>query len=310
MTRWSSRFLILAAIFLMVAAVSPGARAGDVSTSIDTEDDHPLERCDQIKIRFGDWGDSMPMARGEEQLKAARSAGSPRILELANAGGIRVQSWDGDDYAIQVCKAAGAGSSAQAKAALEEISVSLDGRRLVTRGPHGESWLVYLIVKAPRDAEMELTTENGEIGLMGVAGKIQARSENGPISLKRCSQQVRATTQNGPISLSGGSGDFRLKAENGPISVDLTGAGWKGAGLEARTENGPLALKLPGSYRTGIRVESTGHSPMSCKAAECRGARKDWDEDHRWIEFGSEPATVKLYTENGPVSVESRSVEF
>jgi len=170
--------------------------------------------------------------------------------------------------------------------------------------------VVYLLVQAPKDAEMELSTENGGIGLTEVAGKIRARSENGPIDIRKCSSQIRATTENGPISLRGGSGDFRLKAQNGPISVDLSGARWQGSGLEARTENGPLELKLPGGYQTGVRVEASGHSPMSCKAVECSDAHKSWDEDLRWIEFGAQPATVKLYTVNGPVSIKSNTKEF
>jgi hypothetical protein len=295
---------------LLITAMSPGSQAGSISTSITTDDDEPMERCDQIKVRFGDGSDPLPMVRSEQHLKVPRADAAPLVLHLSEGGGMRIQAWDQDDYSITVCKAAGARTPEKAQRALNAIDASVQGGRLKTGGPEGENWLIYLIVKAPKNAQMELETENGEIGLWGVSGSVRARSENGPIQLTKCSQDFRATTENGPIGLSGGSGDFRLKAENGPISVDLSGAGWKGAGLEARTENGPLSLKLPGNYKTGIRVEASGNSPMSCKAPECREARKSWDEDLRWIEFNGTPRLVKLYTVNGPVSVESRSVEF
>jgi len=42
------------------------------------------------------------------------------------------------------------------------------------------------------------------------------------------------------------------------------------------------------------------------KAKECRTARKSWDEDSRWVEFGSGPPAVRLSTVNGPVSIKSR----
>ena len=310
MKRKITGILSLASVWLLATTLLPGAWAGSLSTSITTDGDEPLERCDQVKVRFGDWSDPMPMARSEQQLKVSRSDASPLVLKLSQGAGMRIQAWDRDDYSIVVCKMAGARTSEKAQHALDGISVSLQDGRLRSSGPESGNWLIYLLVKAPRNAEMELETENGEIGLTGVSGSVRARSENGPIQLTRCSQEFHATTENGPISMIGGNGDFRLKAQNGPISVDLSGAGWKGAGLEARTENGPLSLRLPGNYKTGIRVEASGYSPMSCKAPECRDAHKSWDDDLRWIEFNGTPHLVKLYTVNGPVSVESSSEEF
>src|SRR5262249_29102836 len=143
-------------------------------------------------------------------------------------------------------------------------------------------------------------------------GRVRARSENGPISLRECSRTIEATTQNGPISLSGGSGDSRLTAENGPISVELGGDRWQGAGLVASTENGPLELKLPGRYHSGIRVEMRGASAtnVSCTAPECAKASWTWSTHTHQIRFGDDPPTVKLSTENGPVSIQSRSIEL
>jgi DUF4097 and DUF4098 domain-containing protein YvlB len=306
------RILVPCLVILVGVWISPPAQAGHSSTgtSISTEGHQPVESCDQIKVRFGDWGESMPMARAQEELKAQAVAGSPLVLSLSDSGGMSIESWDGKDYAITVCKAAGGSSESKAQQALDQVSASLDGRRFTAHGPVKGDWLVYLIVKAPKDAEMELSTENGGIDLAGVSGKISVKTDNGPISLKKCASDIRATTENGPISLSGGSGNFKLKAENGPISVSLPGGGWEGAGLEARTENGPLELKLSGGMRNGVRVESSGYSPMSCKAAQCSDARKSEDGSPRWIELGAQPATVKLYTVNGPVSIKSDSKEF
>jgi hypothetical protein len=303
-----------ASMLLLAAATVPASFAGHVSTTINTSyDGHGLiERCDQIQIKFGDRGGSLPMARSEEEMKVPRTEGQPLTIELSEAGGMRIQEWDGNEYAIRICKAAGAGSDEKAHQALDGISASLHGSRITIDGPEDGGWVVFLLVKAPKDAEMELATENGPMDLTGVSGKIRARSENGPIALTKCSREIRATTQNGPISLTGGSGDFRLKAENGPISVDLTRTGWQGEGLVVSTENGPLTLKLPGSIKTGIRVEVANHSAVNvdCQALECKQAKWTWNQDTRRIEFGRQPPTVKLSTVNGPVSIQSRSTEF
>ena len=307
MKRRSSAPAFLAAALLLAAAMFPStARAHGTSVNITTDDDLALDSCDGIKVRFGEYHDSMPMAREEERLTVARSSASPLRIQLSDAGGMRIQGWDRDEYAVRVCKAAGAWSLSSAQRALKEVSVSLENGRITASGPEEGTWLVYLIIQAPRNADLELETENGEIGLTDVSGRVRARSGNGPISLKKCSREISATTENGPISVKGGSGDHHLRTENGPISVDLAGGSWHGGGLEARTENGPLDLNLPGNYRSAIRVEATGHSPMECKAKACRTARKSWDEDTRWVEFGSGPFAVRLSTVNGPVSIKSR----
>jgi len=307
MKRRSSAPAFLAAALLLAAASFPSsALAHSTSINITTDDDRALDSCDGIKVRFGEYRDSMPMAREEERLTVARSSASPLRIQLSDAGGMRIQGWDRDEYAVRVCKAAGARSLASAQRALKEVSVSLENGRITASGPEEGAWLVYLIIQAPRDADLELETENGEIGLTDVSGRVRARTQNGPIDLRKCSREISATSENGPISVKGGSGEHRLRTQNGPISVDLAGGSWQGGGLEARTENGPLDLKLPGNYRSAIRVEATGHSPMECKAKECRTARKSWDEDSRWVEFGSGPPAVRLSTVNGPVSIKSR----
>jgi hypothetical protein len=239
-----------------------------------------------------------------------RAKAEPLVLNVPDGGGIRVQSWDKDGYSVLACMSAAGRSDEKARKTLEGISLSMSGGRLKIGGPESGTWLVFLLVKAPKNAQLELQTENGGISLKGVSGSIRAKSENGPIELTKCSQKVEARTQNGPISIHGGHGDFRVAAENGPISVDLLGTSWDGAGLEARTQNGPLSLSLPGNYKSGIRVEAAGYSPMSCKAPECKGAHKSWDDDQRWIEFNGDPQRVKLSTVNGPVSVESKTKEF
>lgn len=297
------------ACLVMLLAGAPAVLAISINTTINS-DDEPIERCDQIKVKYWDDGGTLPTAKDEAIFDLDRAKAEPLVLNVPEGGGIHVQSWDKDGYSILACMSAAGRSDEKARKTLEGISLSMSGGRLKIGGPESGTWLVYLLVKAPKNAQLELETENGGISLRGVSGSIRAKSENGPIELTKCSQKVEARTQNGPIAVHGGRGDFRVAAENGPISVDLSGSSWDGAGLEARTQNGPLSLSLPGNYKSGIRVQASGYSPMSCKAPECREAHKSWDDDQRWIEFNGDPQRVKLYTVNGPVSVESKSKEF
>jgi DUF4097 and DUF4098 domain-containing protein YvlB len=210
---------------------------------------------------------------------------------------VRVRGSDRADFEVVVCKAAAS------KTELDAIVMSREGETLSVRGPAGRDWVGYLLISAPRSAAMELSAENGPIGLSGLTGRVSARSENGPISVSDSSGDIDARAENGPISALGDGGRLRLSTENGPIAVKLSGASWNGEGLDARAVNGPVSLSVPAGYRSGTRVESLGHSPFDCRGDACGGMRRTWDDDKKRIELGDGPVVVNLATENGPVSI-------
>jgi DUF4097 and DUF4098 domain-containing protein YvlB len=212
--------------------------------------------------------------------------------------------WDKETYSVMACKAA-AGPDDAAERILSRITMSIDKGRISTNGPGDEdAWTVELLILAPKSAAIELDTMNGPISLYDVDGKLTARANNGPISLKNFSGDAEITAVNGPISVDGSKGSVRIRTENGPISVALEGKTWSGTGLSADAKNGPLTLMVPSGYQSSFVVESTNYAPVSCKASICDNARKTWDDEHRRIEYGNAPATIRLSTVNGPVSVQ------
>ena len=297
------------AVSSIVLALSVAAVARAHGSSVNITTDRTVRTCEDIRIEF----DHRPARRAEDTFRL--SAGSPFRVRLPVNSGIRVWGSARSDFAVTVCKAAPQAED------LEVIRVSPEGSGLAFHGPGGEDWVTYLLVEAPRDAELDLEAKNGSIGVDGTAGKITARTTNGPIDLSNCSGAIDANAQNGPISLedctgtgearavngpvhiSGDSGTYRLSTQNGPISVELAGDRWKGS-LDARAVNGPLSLKIADGYRSGVVVETTGHSPVSCPDSACRAARRTFDDDSRRIEFGDSDPVVRLSTRNGPVSVE------
>ena len=76
-------------------------------------------------------------------------------------------------------------------------------------------------------------------------------------------------------------------------------------GLDADAQNGPLTLRLPDEYASSVRVETSTHSPLSCRAAACEGARREDGNRNRLLEIGGSDAVVRLSSVNGPVSIVS-----
>ncbi|MBV9493948.1 MAG: hypothetical protein JOZ54_06860 [Acidobacteria bacterium] len=295
--------LALLAVLMVTSAFAVLARSrhgNRTSVTISTEDDEDITSCDQIRVRF----DDEPAQMREHVLLASGNLRSLRAKAAVN-GGIRVTGWDRPDWSVRACRAAALGVSD------DSVRPYLRGEELGVEGDEERNQaVIYFLVRAPRNATLDLTAMNGAVGVEGVRGMLTARTQNGPISLKQVAGSVDAEAQNGPIDYSGDSGKIRLEAENGPIDVKLQGNSWNGS-LDATTQNGPLSLKIPRDYRSGVLVQSDGHGPIQCRAEACRQARRTWgdddDDDFRRIELGSGAQLVRMSTTNGPISVKEGS---
>lgn len=291
----------LVSLSALMALGFTSAKAGRHHHSVNISGGHrdPATDCSDLRIRFDDRD---AVVRSEERTLTKAEAGVLRVQPHTN-GGVQVVGWDKETYSVTACKAASASSDAER--ILSQITMSIDRGRVSTNGPSDDDdWTVFLLVRTPKAAAIEMETMNGPLSFYEVDGKLTARAKNGPISIRKFSGDAELTAVNGPISLEGSTGNLRVHTENGPITVELAGNSWSGAGLKADAQNGPVTLMVPSGYQSGFVVESTNYAPMSCKASICDNARKTWDDNHRRIEYGSSPAMIHLSTVNGPVSVQ------
>lgn len=258
------------------------------------------DRCSDLKVRS-----SGQVAQAAEGFTLQKSEAPTLEVDAPEHGIIRARGWDRNEYSVEACKIAVADDQAAADQLLKGVSVTRSAGRFSSSGPASEAgrWEVYFIVHAPKDASLDLETQNGPIDVGGVSGTLKARATNGPIAIRDSSGAVEARTNNGPISFSGGGGDVRLNAQNGPISLKLAGEVWNGARLEAATVNGPLSLALPEKFRSAVRLETSGHGPISCRPSGCAAATTDSGLNRRTLQFNGSGDTVRISTVNGPISV-------
>lgn len=287
--------LLIAA--LPLTALPCAAKGGGLNVSTRGE----IRDCSDIEVTAR----GRRVATSEEAFTVPPPAAGKRLVVSGSQnGGVHIVGGAGRDYEVRVCKAAAAGTQDAAEARLGRIRVDVSGGRVAARGPDDGDWLAYLLVAAPRDAAMEVAVHNGPLAVHEAAGDFRLRAVNGPISLRATDGTFDVAVQNGPVSIAEGGGDVTVRATNGPISVDLGGGDWQGKGLDARATNGPLSLSVAEGFRSGVVVESSGHSPWSCDG--CGAARRTWDDDSRRVELGDGPVRVRLSTVNGPVSIDLR----
>lgn len=268
--------------------------------SISTGPDKTIDDCSQVRLNVRD----AEVVRSEQTKAIPRNSITSLQIRAPHHGGIYIQGWDRDQYSIKACLGAAGDNPAEAKALMDQLSLAIHDGQVSVQGPDGQTWVGYLLVQAPNGATLDLEATNGPIGLNSISASVRAQTTNGPISFNDVAGQVRAHAQNGPINVSGNKGEFHLETQNGPIGVELTGSRWESGELEANAQNGPLTLRLPANYQSSVRVEASKHSPIECRAAQCKQSTRSWDRPNV-IEFGDSPASVRMSTVNGPVTIVS-----
>ena len=298
--RYSSfQFLIIIVLSLCLScAIGAAQRKKHHNFSINTRSEKTITGCDQVRMTV----DDQEIVYSELARTLPGAAGSSLKVQVAERGGVHVQGWDGDHYAIKACLGAAGENAAEGQRILGQITLSVEGGIVTANGPKNEDWMAYLIIQAPNGATMNLESNNSPIGISTFSGNVEVRNQNGPVSLYDVGGQVRADVSNGPISVTGNRGDHRLNVQNGPITVNLTGNQWESGELEGHSQNGPLTLMLPQDYQSPVRVDASKHSPVVCRAAQCKESVRTWDEPSR-IEFGGSTPVIRLSTVNGPVTI-------
>jgi hypothetical protein len=289
---------VWAAVLVTAAPRALSHRHETPAVAVSAHEHGRVSECSDLHMEFD--GQEAVMSSEEKTITMAEA---PLLkVQAESNGGINVQGWDQNTYAVTLCKAVKPGNDAESL--LGQIKLTFAGGTLGVGGPTSHhAWSAHLLIKAPRGAAMDLDVHNGPMGLYEVQGNVKARAVNGPISVEGCKGEMNVSAENGPISLHENSGKLNVDTQNGPITIELSGTTWNGAGLEAHAHNGPVTLRVPSGYQSGVILESDGHGPFSCHASVCDEGRKTWDEEHKRVEFGSGPTVVHVSTVNGPLSV-------
>ena len=293
---------LMAALICVVLSYSTGTAQDRKHRgfSITTGSEKTIRDCSQVKLTVHDG----EVVRSEQARTIPQNSTSSLRIQAPNRGGVYVEGWDRNEYSIKACLGAAGDSAADAKSLLDQVSLSVRDGQVTVTGPDRETWIGFLLVQAPNGANLDLSATNGPISLNAITATVDARTTNGPISFSDVSGQIKARAQNGPIGVSGNKGNFHLETQNGPIDVDLEGSMWESGELEASAQNGPLTLSLPEGYQSSVRVEASRHSPVECRAIQCKQAQRTWEKPNI-IEFGDSTPVIRMSTVNGPVKIVS-----
>jgi DUF4097 and DUF4098 domain-containing protein YvlB len=275
------RIPMLAALPLLACLAMPGALAAQR---------RPHRTADEWLSDCRDRREDGDRVRACELREAGfRPQGRTVHLDAGPNGAVVVSGWDRDSVHVRAVVQAWAATDAGAASLVREVRLEVSGASVHGDGPETrrrEGWAVHLEVSVPRRTDLIAETVNGPVSVEDVAGRLDLRAVNGP------------------LTVSGVAGDVRAHTTNGPLTVDLTGARWEGAGLDAETQNGPVTLSIPDGYAAQLET-GTVNGPMQIDFPITLQGRIGRMTRIRTT-LGAGGAPVRVVTTNGPLSVRRR----
>ena len=220
---------------LLVVALALSAAPLSAQRSTDTDDSRWLSDC-----RGGWSGDTERGRACEVRNVPVKLSGHALDIDGRENGGIHVVGWDGDSVRVIARIQASARDDAAARDLITDVKIVVDGKRISADGPRSrgrnENVSVTYMVFVPRRFDLQLEAHNGGLGVTGVAGKMDLQ------------------TTNGSVSLTDVGGDVHARTQNGSLNLQLAGARWDGAGLDAETQNGSVRMGIPSAYAAQIET--------------------------------------------------------
>jgi len=260
-------------------------------------------------------------AEGEQELHFRPPPGG--LFRLHNANGrTRVIGEDRSDISVHLVKKARAESRNAANRLLKQISLNSDevGDSLDLEIEIPRRWnrrgSAHLEVRVPRETDIELMTVNGRVEVVGVRGRVKARSSNGSACIsdivgnidvatsnaRVCCSATRgrlvARSSNGKIEIEDHRGSLDASTSNGLIRASLQHVGKQGVALA--TSNGRIALELPDEVDADLDVRVDNGFIRNDRPLD----RTDRESDGRLSgQLGSGGPPIKLRTSNGSISL-------
>ena len=231
----------------------------------------------------------------------------PLTITAEQNGGIQVTTWDNPEISLKLCKQIAAGDESQGRKLLAETHLEINGSKVSIHAPEEDDYSLgtLLLVKAPKNANLNLNVHNGGVSLTSFTGTAEAHAENGGISFRRSSGKLTAEAENGGISIKDCGGDVTAKVENGGLSIALPER-WEGKGLEAHARNGGLVVSLPKTFNGGLEVVASDYTSIICKDDACKAGERTWENGHKLFRMGGANPQVRATTENGGIVIEER----
>jgi hypothetical protein len=278
---------------------------GSHSSTVTMNDNSSSDNCsDHLRASNDEYRTNLR----DEEVKTISN--QPLTIHADQNGGIQVTTWEKPEVGLKLCKQVSINDESEGRKVLAETRLEINGSQVSVHAPNGENHSLgtLLLVKVPKNADLNLHVQNGGISLSGFTGTAVAHAQNGGISFQGSTGKLTAEAQNGGVSIKDCGGDVNAKVENGGLSIVLPER-WEGKGLEAHAQNGGLVVSVPKNFNGGLEVAASEHTSIICKNDACKAGERTWDNGRKLFRIGGANPQVKASTENGGIVIAERGHE-
>ncbi|HEX6279826.1 MAG TPA: DUF4097 family beta strand repeat-containing protein [Pyrinomonadaceae bacterium] len=210
-------------------------------------------------------------------------------------GGVSVKGENRSDVLVRACVQAWGTSDAEARSLVSGIRIDT-GSTIKAESALDQNWSVSYEILVPRNTNLDLRAHNGGIGIKSVDGNIEFATTNGGVSLADLSGSVKGRTT------------------NGGVNVSLTGATWRGSGMDVVTTNGGVHLTVPDGYAATFETGTTNggfKSDVAALAVQTEDDKGGWVRSKRvTASMNGGGAPIRVVTTNGGIKIGSASNEM
>jgi hypothetical protein len=191
------------------------------------------------------------------ELSSYPAAGLARLQVDSASGSIRVEGTDGDSIEVRAEISDGLRRTGE--------SQTVDGEtlRLDSTCPnYGSDWCwVNYRIRAPRELELVLDSDNSSIRVAGMTGAVSAHADNGSVELSDLAGPIDVSADNGRVEASRlTSSTVTADTDNGRITLEFAAPPTM---VEASADNGSVEVVVPDdgtSYRLDIETDHGGQT--------------------------------------------------
>lgn len=237
-----------------------------------------------------DWGRYI-----DRETKTFPVSGTPNVKVGTYDGSVTIRAWDKSEVSYTAIK------RANHEETLKEIVIDATQQgsdiSIIARSKDHEDGSAALEIYVPRNANLQLSSEDGRIMVQGVSGQLVASTSDGAVEIDGGQGNLQAKTNDGRIRISSFQGAVDVQTGDGSITLE-----GNFTSVQAKTGDGSIILGVPAdsNFVLETNAEEVSNEGLSISEETASSARVK-----RW-RIGKGGKVFTLSTGDGHVIIRSR----
>jgi len=218
------------------------------------------------QVRKQDWGRDSDWGHFvDRESKSFPVSGTPNVKVGTYDGSVTIRAWDKAEVTYTAIKRANREES------LKDIVIDATQQgadiSIIARSNDNEDGSAALEIFVPRNANLQLSSEDGRITIQGVSGQLVARTSDGAVEIEGGQGNLQAKTNDGRIRVSSFQGTVDAQTGDGSIMLDGSFTG-----VQAKTGDGSIVLGVPADSNFFVETNAEAVSNDGVNISEETGS--------------------------------------